>query len=293
MTEPLFEYRLELGGFDTRALEIEAAPSPGEDAGPRFIFFHGFSDSADCWRLVLDRLARAGRAAVALDLPGFASAADLDRHDLVLPQLERFAAAAVEHFAQGDEVIVAGNSLGGCTAMLVAERSDLPLAGIVPVAPAGLDMARWINYIERDPLLRPLLASPIPIPPAAVRAVVGEAYRRLAFANRKAATDEVVRSFTNHFPDQAAALRYINVARRLPRELRDPFRLERISCPVLLVWGRKDVMVFPTGADRVVETVPDSRLIVFEDCGHCPQVEEPDRLTGLLLEFPQSLARAA
>ncbi len=286
MTEPLFEYRLELGGFDTRALEIE-----GE--GPRFILFHGFSDSADCWRLVMDGLARAGRAAVALDLPGFATAADLDRHDLVLPQLERFAAASVEHFAQGDEVIVAGNSLGGCTAMLVAERPGLPLAGIVPVAPAGLDMARWINYLERDPLLRPLLSSPIPIPTAAVRAVVGEAYRRLAFANRDAATDDVVRSFTNHFPDQTAALRYINVARRLPRELRDPFRLERITCPVLLVWGRKDVMVFPTGADRVVQTVPDSELVVFEDCGHCPQVEEPHRLTELLLEFPQSLARAA
>ena len=41
-----------------------------------------------------------------------------------------------------------GNSLGGCVALRLAEREDLGLAGIVPVAPAGLDMARWLRLIE-------------------------------------------------------------------------------------------------------------------------------------------------
>lgn len=284
--QPLIEHRLELAGYQTRALEIE-----GE--GPPVLLFHGFADSADTWRLLLDRLAHAGRRALALDLPGFAEASDLNDDELVLPQLERFAAAAVEHVSEGDEVIVAGNSLGGCTAMLVAEDAKLPIAGIVPVAPAGLDMARWIALVERDPVLRPLLASPIPIPSLIVHEIVGQAYRRLAFANPAAATSELVASFTRHFPDRTAARRYMETARRLPGELRDPFRLERIRCPVLLVWGERDVMVFPTGADRVLEIVPDSRLVVIEGCGHCPQVEEPDRLFELLLDFPQSLARAA
>ena len=77
--------------------------------------------------------------------------------------------------------IVCGNSLGGCVALLLAERSDLDLAGIVPVAPAGLDMARWFAVIERDPLLRTLLAAPVPMPRAALQRVVGEVYKRLAF----------------------------------------------------------------------------------------------------------------
>ncbi len=82
-------------------------------------------------------------------------------------------------------------------------------------------------------------------------------------------------------------------ARRVIPELRDPYRLERISCPVLLVWGRHDMMVFQTGADRVVDAVAESQLETIEDCGHCPQLESPDELAGLLLEFPESLARAA
>jgi len=56
--QPLFEHRLALAGYETRALELE-----GE--GPAFLLLHGWSDSADTWRLVLDRV---GCPALALRL---------------------------------------------------------------------------------------------------------------------------------------------------------------------------------------------------------------------------------
>jgi pimeloyl-ACP methyl ester carboxylesterase len=40
--------------------------------------FHGYADSADTWRLTLAQLARTGQRAVAVDLPGFGGADDLD-----------------------------------------------------------------------------------------------------------------------------------------------------------------------------------------------------------------------
>ena len=52
-------------------------------------------------------------------------------------------------------------------------------------------------------------------------------------------------------------------------------------------------MVFQTGADRVLDAVEEAELVTIEDCGHCPQLEAPDRLAELLLDFPASLARAA
>jgi len=281
--QPLFEHRLELAGHGTRALELEGH-------GPPLLLLHGYSDSADTWRHTLDRLARAGRRAVALDMPGF-GAADPLADGAVLPQLDAFADAAVEQFAPRGGAVVAGNSLGGCVAMRLAERVEL--GGIVPVAPAGLDMARWFVLIERDPLIRALLASPLPLPGPLVRGVVGEAYRRFAFRDPRQVERLVAKTFASHFRDRATVRRIHGTAQRLLPELKDPFRLERIGCPVLLVWGRQDLLVFQTGAERVLDVVPAARLEVIEDCGHCPQVECPERFCELLLDFPASLRQAA
>ena len=281
--EPLVEHRLELAGFETRALELEGS-------GPPLVLLHGWADSADTWRIALDGLARAGRRALALDLPGFATASPL-RDGPVLPQLGEFARAAVEHAAPKGGAVVAGNSLGGTVAMRLAEHAEL--AGIVPIAPAGLDMARWFVLVERDPLVRWLLASPVPVPGPVMRRAIGEVYRRLVFRRPGAIDGRVVSTFASHLAGKAAAGRALATGRRLLPELRDPFRLERIRCPVLLVWGRYDLMVFQTGAERVLDAVPHSRLEVIDDCGHCPQLEAADRLLELLADFPASVARAA
>src|SRR3954452_3217436 len=114
MTEPLFEHRLTLAGFETRALELEGN-------GPPLLLLHGFADSADTWRRVLDRLGRREQRALALDLPGFAAASPLPRDRGVLEQLDAFTAAAIEHL--GDEpVVLAGNSLGGVLALRMGEN---------------------------------------------------------------------------------------------------------------------------------------------------------------------------
>ena len=284
--QPLFEHRLELSGFETRALELEGT-------GPPLILLHGFADSADTWRLVLDRLGRADRSAVALDLPGFGTADPLDRERSILDQLTEFAAEAVHRFAPDGGAIVCGNSLGGALSLRLAQRPDLDLAGVVPVAPAGLDMARWFVIIEREPVLRSLLASPFPVPPVVVQRVVLEVYKRLVFHRPGDIEPLVSRAFASHFTNRAAARRILDAGRRMIPELRDPFELERIDCPVLLVWGNRDVMVFRTGAERVLESVEDAELEVIEDCGHCPQIEAADRLASVLLDFPAQLARAA
>lgn len=273
--EPLIEHRLTLGGHDTRALELEGD-------GPPYLLFHGFSDSADTWRLVLDALAHEGRSAIAFDLPGFGTASGLKK-DPVLPQLDDFADAAIEHV--GDGAIVVGNSLGGCVAMRLAERTDGRLGGVVALAPAGLDMSFWIDLLEASPLLTPLLAMPSPVSGTVVRAVVGLTYQQLALAKPRSVDAKIVSQFTSHFQGRQTVSEYLALARRLRGELRDPFRLESISCPLLLVFGDRDRLVPPTGADRVLAVLPEARLELLEGCGHCPQIEAVDRLLELLEEF--------
>jgi pimeloyl-ACP methyl ester carboxylesterase len=279
MIQPLFEHRLELAGYETRVLELEGDGIP-------IVMFHGYADSADTWRQSLALLGRLGRRAIAVDLPGFGTAAPVSA-DPILPQLDAFASAAVDYLAgrRRVPVVAVGNSLGGCVSLRLAERRGRRLDGVLAVAPAGLEMSRLLSLVERDPVLRSILALPTPVPPAVIRASVARLYRTLAFAVPSAVDPRVVTAFCEHHRDRSTVAGYLDTARRLIGELREPFELDRISSRVLIVWGDRDRLVFHRGADRILEAVPGARLELLHGVGHCPQVEVPERFTKLLLEF--------
>jgi pimeloyl-ACP methyl ester carboxylesterase len=284
--EPIVEHQPKLAGIRTRAIELE-----GE--GPPLILLHGYADSADTWRLVIDRLRKRGRAAVALDLPGFGEADRLDREEAILPQLDSFIDAAVGRWtANSGSVVIAGNSLGGTVALRAAERDHERIAGIVPIAPAGLDMPTWFAAIQGAPLVRAMLRSPVPVPESAVRRAVGTTYKVLAFASPRKADGAVVAAFTSHVRSRSDVVRMLGTGERLISEIRDPFRLQLIRCPLLVVWGERDRMVLSSGAERLAEAIPDARVELIPRCGHCPQIEEPDLLAELLAEFPEVPAAA-
>ncbi|MEA2196016.1 MAG: hypothetical protein QOJ25_67 [Solirubrobacteraceae bacterium] len=287
MIQPLFEHRLTLAGYDTRVLELEGDGAP-------ILLLHGYADSADGWRSILALLARRGQRAIAVDLPGFATADGLGPGP-ILPQLDDFAAAAVAYLRgrRRPPVVAVGHSLGGCLALRLAERHAGELAGVVAVAPAGLAMTRLLSLLERDPILTSLLALPVPIPSAVVRAAAARIYLGLLAA--PASIDpRVVASFSRHLRDRSTAARYLETARRLLRELRDPFEPERMSRPVLLVWGERDRLSFARGAEPLLEAAPDAHLELLPGIGHCPQVEAPARFAEILLEFSsKQVAEAA
>ncbi|HEY2006796.1 MAG TPA: alpha/beta fold hydrolase [Solirubrobacteraceae bacterium] len=287
MIQPLFEHRPTLGGYRTRALELEGD-------GPAIVLLHGYADSADTWRQTLALLARHGRRAIAVDLPGFGTADKLASTP-ILPQLDRFVAALASYAAgpEGRPILAVGNSLGGCLALRLAEHHGDELIGMVGVAPAGLEMSRLLHLVQHDPIIRSLVALPTPVPAFMLRAAVARLYRQLAFAVPDSIEPGVIAAFTHHHRQRARVAQYLDIAHRMLPELRDPFRLQNIHVPVLLVWGDRDRLVFSRGASRVLEAVPDARLEVLEGVGHCPQVEAVERFTELLLEFDDQLAAAA
>jgi len=287
--QPLFEHSVEVDAYRTRVLELE-----GE--GPAVVLLHGFGDSADTWRPLLDRLGRLERRAVAVDLPGFGRASAFGP-GAILPQLDAFAGALVERVAAeaGGPVVVAGNSLGGVVSLRLAERADLALRGVMPIAPAGLDMPGWFEIIERDPVIRTVLSLPVPIPRPLLERAIGEVYRRLAFSDARLADPAVIKTFASHHRDRERARRLLATGRRLLPELATPpFAFERVRVPVLLVWGTRDRMVSHRGARRVLEALPGTKVELLEGCGHCPQLEATDRVVECLLGFAGAAAiRAA
>jgi pimeloyl-ACP methyl ester carboxylesterase len=62
-------------------------------------------------------------------------------------------------------------------------------------------------------------------------------------------------------------------------------RLGDIACPTLIIWGDRDHIVPPSSAEEFGRLIPDSRVVVFEDTGHVPMLEHPDRFNRLVIDF--------
>ena len=276
--QPLFEHRLELAGYRTRALELE-----GE--GPPVLLFHGWADSADTWRLLLDRLGREGRAALALDLPGFGTADKLT-DEPILEQLDAFVDAALEHIGEAARSRWATRSAAAsrcarpsATTSTASWRWRRP-GSTWRAGSCSCGATRWCAT-----------CSPrrCPVPNAVTRRVVAERLQpaRLppALGGRPARGQDV--RGPSREPGHGRAGGRARPGGCCPSST-TASSSTRSSCPVLLVWGRQDLLVFQSGAERVLDAVPDSRLEVIEDCGHCPQLERPDRLGDLLLDFSGS-----
>jgi len=236
--------------------------------GAPLLLLHPLGADRHVWDAVVPLLA-ARRDVIAVDLPGFGESPPLTDRE---PTPRALAAAVAEHLAAIGVARphVAGNSLGGWVALelglsgTVASVTGIAPAGLWPeplvpkaaiahrVASALLPLAGRCaaTRLGRSLLLSGTVAHPRRVPPAAARRLV-EAYGT--------ASDFVA----------------VNDAMRAGR-----FEgLERIRCPVTLVWPDHDRLI------RRPVWVPDRiRNVVLSDAGHVPMWDAPDALARILLD---------
>ena len=63
-------------------------------------------------------------------------------------------------------------------------------------------------------------------------------------------------------------------------------KLSAIKQPVLLLWGRDDGLTpFAREGERFKRELPSAQLIVFDQCGHVPQVEKAAEFNAAVLKF--------
>ena len=62
-------------------------------------------------------------------------------------------------------------------------------------------------------------------------------------------------------------------------------RLGEIGAPTLIVVGRDDFVTPPSRARILHEGIPRSELVVLENSGHMPWLEEPDAFFDAIREW--------
>jgi pimeloyl-ACP methyl ester carboxylesterase len=60
------------------------------------------------------------------------------------------------------------------------------------------------------------------------------------------------------------------------------------NVPFMIVWGERDPIIPVAHGRAAHELVPSSRLEVFEDAGHFPHLDQPQRFIDVLLDFIES-----
>ena len=255
-------------------------------SGPVLLLIHGMAGSVENWQEVIEPLAQR-HTVVAPDLPGHgASAPGAGDYSLgALAAGLRDLLVALGH----ERATLVGHSLGGGIAMQFAYQFPEITERLVLVSSGGLGP-------EVSPVLR---AAALPGAElfigatAAAGATVGSRLAR-GLGGRRAPAQRRRRRGRSR----------LRVARRprpsggLPRH---PTRVSSAPAgsastpatgstssegmPVLIVWGERDPIIPVRHAETAHEAIPGSRLEVFENVGHLPQLEAPGRFVTVLERF--------
>jgi pimeloyl-ACP methyl ester carboxylesterase len=163
-------------------------------------------------------------------------------------------------------VTVAGNSLGGWIAAEIALLGDPLVERVVLLDAGGLHLPE--------------------APTADIFSLTLDEVMELSFANPEPFLIDPA-----SLPPQAQALMAANMETLHVYggpTMADPNllgRLSAIAVPTLVVWGKADRAVPTQHGEAFADAIPQARLELIDDAGHLPQLESPDRLQDLLLDF--------
>lgn len=60
--------------------------------------------------------------------------------------------------------------------------------------------------------------------------------------------------------------------------------LSDVATPLTVIWGTEDRSHKPTDPNSLCKSVPHAEVVQFQDCGHFPDIEKPERYAAILLE---------
>ena len=262
---------------------------------PALVLLHGFGASSGHWRDNAEAIAAAGYRVYAMDLLGFGQSDQpggrLDNR-LWSRQLQCFLEQIV-----GKPAVVVGNSLGSLVGLttavfrpeLVLAVAAAPLPDPTLLSPLPLRRSPWSRRWQRWLVLLVSRCLPLGLLIAVLRQ---PPLLRMGLASAYAGSERIDSELVQliRWPaSRSTAGRALGAMVRgmalRPARATAPQLLLRLNRPLLLLWGRRDRLVPPVIAERVVQQAPAglAELHWLEGLGHCPHDEAPETFNRALI----------
>jgi pimeloyl-ACP methyl ester carboxylesterase len=260
-------------------------------SGTPIVAVHGLGGFHLNWLPVAAGLTRQGRL-IAPDLPGFGYSPPRSSYSIASH------ARAVNELLEsiGEPSILMGNSLGGLVTIEVArQRPDLVkrLVLVAPAGPPNLSDERIDRVVAKRLVIQGL--------PGFGPYFVNRYWKSTTPAQQMSDTLAVVCAHPERISQDVVepTLALATARRRQPWALdalvksgrsaglillrKNRLRQVLVSIPVpgLIIQGAKDRVVAGSGVEWIASVRPDWDLVVMEDCGHCPQLEAPERFVDI------------
>ena len=196
------------------------------------------------------------------------------------------------HFIEeviGSDVHLAGNSLGGFLAVMVASKRPDLVKSLVLLNPAPfwgfLPHSQQLVWNGTLPAPKQILQFggryfDVMRNPSTVNTMLSQVYHTKTKID-DALIQNIIDSAKNCYGHEA----FTSILFSPKSELSFEDMLVMLECPVCQINGREDPWITPFWSQRIKRILPLSYLIELSPCGHCPHHECPEIVNSLLVEW--------
>lgn len=231
------------------------------------LLLHGLGGSLERWSKVIPFFSNNYRLIIP-DIVGFGYS-DKPHVEYSIEFFIKF----IENFIQAlniDNLYVIGSSFGGLLALEFAIKFPNKVNKLVLLSPAGM-----MNRVT--PTLNLYISAALY--PTFYN--VATAYYEMVYDPRSV-TEASIRDFINRMSLNNAKYAFMSTLISLKNnpDLKDRLK---INIPTLLIWG-KDDQLMPLKYAKDFK-IPNSKLVIFNNCGHYPHVEKVEEFNKTVFQF--------
>lgn len=231
------------------------------------LLLHGLGGSLERWSKIIPFFSNNYRLIIP-DIVGFGYS-DKPHVEYSIEFFIKF----IENFIQAlniDDLYVIGSSFGGLLALEFAIRFPNKVNKLVLLSPAGM-----MNRVT--PTLNLYISAALY--PTFYN--VATAYYEMVYDPRSV-TEASIRDFINRMSLNNAKYAFMSTLISLKNnpDLKDRLK---INIPTLLIWG-KDDQLMPLKYAKDFK-IPNSKLVIFNNCGHYPHVEKVEEFNKTVVQF--------